>query len=424
MFTDKLIIKIVGDNIYYGNNFKISLDKTNFPNEDSKFKPRLELYWLTEITDYSKEKKAVELKIVDYNFRNVTKFLEQNPKTQLNHIKFTELRFKSIEQHLFCYKKCDFVGLAVDLESEETKSNSALELKLPLYKPMLPSYRHDPPISQKVSSEIVYINFNNIKFEDGIILIRLPFRFLQYLDYTEYALKSINSRKEFQSVHKYFKKHFGNKIEIQVNISNNNLKKRIIDVTANSLSYIDNDIISEIRYDVTLSEIKSKRNNSKNGLLLLSDFMKENESILKDYSPQEFIKSLLNKSPLIHSKELDYLTTLHTGTNKKNLEFVITPEFGFLFYIETDSKCNFIFETYKVDKATYIWSVAKNERDDSINSFYDIVIVEITQLLEVGRIPYRKSHTYKSFNIIEHSNIEEGGFENWKHNLMLKLVED
>ena len=68
-------------------------------------------------------------------------------------------------------------------------------------------------------------------------------------------------------------------------------------------------------------------------------------------------------------------------------------------------------------------NIVKNELSKG-NSFYDIVIVEITQLLEVGRIPYRKSHTYKSFNIIEHSNIEEGGFENWKHNLMLKLVED
>lgn len=245
--------------------------------------------------------------------------------------------------------------------------------------------------------------------------------FNNYSSYTEYELKSDFSKKEFQVVHKYFKKHFGGKVEIHSKILYKNYESEITEILSPTLSNIDSKLINEIKYDYTLNEIKSKRNNQDKKLLLLSNFLKEKGHIINEYSPQEFINTLLIKSSLIHNEELKYLTALHNKTNKHNLEFVITPEFGFLFYIETSNRINFILETYKINKATYVWSKDKNEKDYSLDSFYETIKEELTKLFELGRINYRKSLIYKSFAYIEHSNLEEAGFKKWKEKLEYEI---
>ena len=411
MSKKDFIIKIIDDNIFYGNDFKISLKDTNFPSEDSKFKTGLVQYWLTEIVDYDSYKNELSLNIVDYHFPNEQIFLSQKPKTQLNYIKFLNLKFYSIEPVLFCYRKYDFIGIATDMnidENEDSILNNNLEF-----------YSHKPEItSSKEISETVNIDFDDIKFDDDKIIIRItPSTFENYSNYSGYELKSDFSKKEFQVVHKYFKKYFGEKIEIQARFLYDDFKCEIIEILSPALSNFDSKLINEIRYDYTLNEIKSKRDNKDKRLLLLSDFLKEKEAIIKEYSPQEFINTLLIKSSLIHNDELKYLTELHNKTNKHNLEFVITPEFGFLFYIETNNKYNFILETYKINKATYIWSKEKNEADYHLGLFYETIKYELAKLFEIGRINYRKSHTYKLFTYIEHSNLEATGFNQWKEKL-------
>ena len=123
MSKKDFIIKIIDDDIFYGNDFSISLRNTNFPSEDSKFKTGLVQYWLTEIIDYDNDSKEVSLNIIDYHLQDKGELSFQKPKTQLNYIKFLNLKFNSIKPALFCYKKCDFIGFAIDLNTEGNEAS-------------------------------------------------------------------------------------------------------------------------------------------------------------------------------------------------------------------------------------------------------------------------------------------------------------
>jgi hypothetical protein len=59
----------------------------------------------------------------------------------------------------------------------------------------------------------------------------------------------------------------------------------------------------------------------------------------------------------------------------------------------------------------------KNDPGYEANTFYENVKNEIKKLFEAGRLNYRKTHTDKSFSFIEHSNLEEDGFKQWKEKL-------
>lgn len=443
----KFIIKIKNREIFYGNGFSISLKNTNFPYLDNEFYIDREYMWLTEIVTYNEKQMTVALSIKDYNYKDDKKFENQNPNNQLKYIEFLDLKFNSFKHQLVCHKEADFNGIALDVNipqndvtpddtTEETlndNDNFAVDIDksqnddtidktqeetfndvhntndtFTQFNTAEKTIRKEPTQFQ----DIIYLNFDNIEFKDKKIGIYIPdYKLKNFLNEVYYDLPIEKSKKEFQAIKEYIRNKLGDRIEIYIVIVVKDTGNEITDISSPTLNKINDDLIREIKND----EVKKLINAEylTDDLLLLSDLIKD--EIFKDYSPREIIIDYIKSHESIHKRELNYLVELHLLTDKIELEFIINPEFAFLFYLESENRCNFILETFKTDNATYIWQLNQKANYNLIE-FEKYVKSELIMLYNVGRIKYRKLKN-DSFKFIVHDNYEENGYEKWKYNL-------
>lgn len=386
----KLIIKIIKDEIHYGNGYSIPIRLTTLPNEIINYSKAEPLYWETEIVYYNKSDQSVELYVINKNLKEYSEFEKQKPGTQLNFIKFSS----------------DYKYLNGNYHSRNKNSNW--------------------DDSEKLLIESGEINFNKIEFLDREVKLYIPKRvFTSFTNSLEYRIPLSSSIKEFEAIKSYIKKNLGDKLRLEARIfqTNKTKKSRIEKITTSYFEKFDEIFINNLKLKFTLQILNSSKIKTNNKLHSSLEFLqKKNETILYNYSITAFFKDMQRNEESIHKYELQYLERLHSQTDKISLQFINDSEFSFLFFIESNERFSFVLETYKKDFATYIWTQNKSHHNGDLGEFQVTVVNEIAILCSVGREKYRNENKGNPiFTFIEHSSDSTNGFDEWKRSLENKL---
>jgi len=144
-------------------------------------------------------------------------------------------------------------------------------------------------------------------------------------------------------------------------------------------------------------------------------------------SEEDILNFLIETRNVRNAKQLQFLAgSKHSA--KQKLRFTLNPLFGFLFFIEGETKNHFCWELLN-SHATYLWSFNKIETEVK----FQLKRVEetINIIRDIGRDVYKndfrsnKIDNDLSFCIIEHSNINSDfkeSFVEWQHRLKERLV--
>ncbi|WP_104417737.1 hypothetical protein [Neolewinella xylanilytica] len=135
----------------------------------------------------------------------------------------------------------------------------------------------------------------------------------------------------------------------------------------------------------------------------------------------ELLEHILNEGSVRNARQLTHLATRHERGQK--LRFVLTPQFGFFFFVRGEGMHHFILELLD-SHATYIWSLPRGS--DTLSDHFARVKGEVEQLNATGRQAYRRTNTFDhTFWSVRHEQIDSpfvDGFSRWRARLEEGLV--
>ena len=130
----------------------------------------------------------------------------------------------------------------------------------------------------------------------------------------------------------------------------------------------------------------------------------------------ELLAALIEEGRVRNARQLAHLADRHTREQK--LRFVLSPHFGFLFFVRGEGMHHFVLELLD-SHATYVWSLPRGS--GTLSDHFHAVRQEVQQLNATGRQAYRRANTFDyTFWSVRHEQIGSefvDGFPRWRARL-------
>jgi hypothetical protein len=447
----KRLIRITKNKVFLTPEICLALSQTSLGGTHLTFRSVQDIYFEVEVLDYNNTTNQISLRVVDYQPKTIEKFKEQTAKTQVTFINFEPLIWKHIEGHLSSYTKARLVkeGIIIDdgtaTVSYDNKKTlfDVLKSKAGQYaenatlnsSEFKDSYTEDKPREPFIETvtETAKIYFKDADFNLGFVAF--VYKSKQLNETFNLKIENHFILTEFNAVKSYFPKAFGGQKQFTINIVFTLKDKAVTDIITTSLEIegINETIIDSIKRErvANLTSTPLRRLVDKS-LFTSDDIFDSFDDNLKDgnifkQSEEDILNFLIETRNVRNAKHLQFLSgSKHSP--KQKLRFTLKPLFGFLFFIEGESKNHFCWELLN-SHATYLWSFNKIETD----SKFQLRRVEetINIIRDMGRENYKndfrnnKIDSDLTFCTIEHSNINSAfkeGFVEWQHRLKERLV--
>lgn len=408
----KILYLRIGPNEFeYGAGFSILQKHTSFPNEENKLRPGL--IWKTEILEYNSEDCILYLKVIDFNCKDLQEFQSQKPKTQLNWIDFEKF---PLEKILSC-----LVFKDITLLTNHIIDGDRLKSKLQENKQGSSNNSYgESIILDHIYKEVEY-PIKKINFEDGYGEFKISRNYFHGLMETQICrIPNSIIRREYQVVLNYLIKAFGSrKIKVTLEIGKRSDGNYVLlGLKSVEFENIDDSLIKKACYMDMASQIKKYRKDNPEVLVPDQSISFPNsKNSFPPFNSRLFLENLLEDRPEIHYYELSYLSKRQVLVPELGLQFILQPQFSFLFMIQVKQTLFWVLETYQVDLATYIWTTPYPEKSndhvtnifkDQISSIYS----EIKKITEIGRNQYKKAYP-ENFDFVEHHH-GKNGFLHWR----------
>jgi len=430
------ILKISENKIFITPNDSISFCKTNFPRDCFSFKLNKEIYWQVELSNYDEITSSIDVNVLDYQPNDFSSFNNQLQKKAVEHLNFKELKWGELEPLLSWYKPIEFEQLTHNTNqrkqlSERRLSNrevldSALIVDKPSINPKL-NFENDTPPNPNEK----FMEFNlSFKYYFKDAYFKLGYvTFNKYIDdigrEVEFKIYNNEILPEYNYIKYYFPKVFNNRKKFTVNALVTLKRNNTIDVDSSSIEIesINEKLIDTIKkYRVRKITGLVIDDKFENNLLTASDITSQiddfNGSDDSKENELDIIKLLLAQKDIRNKKHLEYLSG-HEHNPAEKILFTLKPIFGFLFFIEGESKNHYCWELLN-SHATYLWSFDKYQPSHiQINRIEKI----ISLIREIGRNKYKSNYGKNlidsdiSFHVVNHSNSTsdiKDGFIDWK----------
>jgi len=432
------IVKIVDDKIFITPNNYISFQKTNFPFGDFGFKSNFDIYWQLELKNFNSELKQLDVEIIDYHPTDISQFQTQKLKRNINSIVFNKVKWEKLEFQLTWYLEEGFAELIPEL-----KLKRGIDIPFYGFDEMPPEENNyegewgNADTEHKNETEI--LNPNNIETE---IKIKFKFHFTKAsfkngkVEFTKYIKEARlelnfiifndNILEEFEHVKYFFPKAFKNRKKFNVSATIKFRGDKFTEIKSESkeIAQINKNLLKSIKQSKIqdFRKIEIKNNNSK-GLYTSEEITELNDTEKKGnclkITEEDVVQELINSSDIRNKRQLKLLSgKLHCPTEK--IHFTLKPKFGFLFFIEGDTKNHYAWELLN-SHATYIWSLDKSHK---LVEQLKRIEQSIGYIRENGRNEYKSAHKQKLidadilFTIFNHQNTQDNqtnGFAEWKH---------
>lgn len=445
------LIRISKNQIFLTPEMRLSLAQTSLKGTDISFRTFQDIYLEIEVIYYNKIDNSIEVRVVDYEPKNTEKFKEQVAKSQVSFIKFNTLIWKRIEPHLSSYtkSKLEREGIVYDdgssfisakhtetlLEALKRKAGKYAETSTQSFSEYKHSYNETKPREPLIETvtENAKVYFKDADFNLGFVAFAYKSKQLNQT----FNLKIENHfvLTEFNAIKSYFPKAFGGKKQFSINIIFTLTDKVVTDIVTTSIEIegINENIIDSIKRERVANLTSTPLRKSVDKSLFTSDDIFDSfDDDLKDgnvfkQSEEDILNFLIETRNVRNAKHLQFLSGSKHSTKQK-LRFTLKPLFGFLFFIEGETKNHFCWELLN-SHATYLWSFDKIDTD--IKFQFKRVEETINIIRDMGRETYKtdfknnKIDNDLSFCTIEHSNINSAfkeGFVEWQHRLKERLV--
>lgn len=447
----KRLIKISKNRIFLTPEYSLGLSQTNLNGDHLSFRNFEDIYFEIEILNYDKVSQAILIEITDYQPENIQSFQDQKAKAKVLFINFKPLRWQHLERHLSSYTKSillkkniifDDTSSSVEEPNEKTllRLSRSIEGKnIISSKKLYPDYYQNEleteqrePCLEKIT-EKAKIYFKEVEFSLGFVSFLYKSKILN----ETYNLKIENHHllPEFNAIKSYFPRVFGGQQKFSIIINFILTDKLVTDIITNSpeIESIDENIIKAIKRDQVLNLTSTPLRKSVDKSLFTSEDIfdsfedkLENGNIFKQ-SGEDILNSLIKIKNIRNEKHLQFLSgTKHSV--KQKLRFTLKPLFGFVFFIEGETKNHYCWELLN-SHATYLWSFQKSESD--VIYQFKRVNQTINIIRDIGRGAYKTNYKNNkvdsdlSFCTIEHIDINstfKDGFAEWQHRLNERLV--
>jgi hypothetical protein len=447
----KRLIRITKNRIFLTPEMSLSLSQTSLIGKNLSFRTYQDIYFEIQVLGYDKNTNNISVEITDYEPKNISIFKEQTAKAQVSFIHFNPLKWQNVERYLSSYTKSVLLREKIVIEdgipstshseinsfSRTAKTNgeqfsesqnSILSEKSQNY--IEPKPRE--PLIEKITED-AKIYFKDVDFNLGFVAFSYKSKKLN----ETFNLKIENHYllTEFNAIKSYFPKVFGGKKQFSINIIFTITDKVVTDIVTTSpeISSINEDILDSIkRQRVAKLTSTPLRNSVDKSLFTAEDIFDSFEDNLKDgnifkQSEEDILNFIIETRDVRNAKHLQFLAGSKHSTKQK-LRFTLKPLFGFVFFIEGETKNHFCWELLN-SHATYLWSFDKIDTDTKFQ--FKRVEETINIIRDMGRETYKndfrnnKVDSDLNFCTIEHSNINSAlidGFVEWQHRLKERLV--
>jgi len=424
------LIKISKNRIYFTNEFWISLSHTNFPEGSIAFRHHIDTYLKVELLRYDLDKKALEIKIIDYRPTDITLFNEQKLKKPVNRLIFRQLVWddlKKLLSHFLCSLPKEtpeaFEKKATNnnIKQEKIKENTKIELK----------HKIEEEVNQKECEEIIReldfdVHFSDAQFHDGYVSVIKNFTFLEQP--IKFKITNDLIRSEYNYVKDYFSNYFKrDTFTISTTIKTKGKEILSFDCQSKIIKNINEKIIDNVKSNRTLNITRIEKNNEieKNTFTADEILSKlDSSSNVFEQTELEILMTLIKSKSPRNAKQLIYLSGKKHERTKK-IRFTLHPLFGFIFFISGSNKNHICWELLN-SHATYVWSFDKRK---TIESQIELSELNINTIRKIGRKKYRSFIKNKQididsvFSVINHSNSKNTDtFEIWRDKFENRIV--
>lgn len=415
------LIKISNNKIYFTHDFWISLNQTNFSEDDFLFKHNLDTYLKVEIINYDSHKKTVEIKILDYKPEDTLPFNNQKLKRPISQLIFRELEWIKLQKLLYYFvgNLPQKVPDAFKKEKSEEKTNIEIEHEIEY------EITHDEP--EEIIREIDFnVNFSDVLFHNGYVSIIKNFPFLEQP--IEFKITNHLIRSEYNYIKDYFLNYFkSNTFIVSAIIKTKGKELLNFECQSKTIQNINEKIIDNVKNNRTLNIVRFEKNTESEKTTFTADEILsklDSSSNIFEQSEIDILMTLIESKSPRNVKQLTYLSGKKHERTKK-IRFTLHPLFGFIFFISGNKKNHICWELLD-SHATYIWSF---DKELSIESQIELSELNINTIKKLGRQKYRSSIKNKLidpnsvFSVINHSRSKNvNAFEIWRNKFENRIV--
>jgi len=431
------LLKISNNRIFFTPDTYIDINKINLSKGDIRFRTNEDIYLTVEAKSFNNITKVLVVKIIDYKPKDISCFDEQKISSRIDYLIFEPVEWRYFESLLSVYTRMKLIREKLIIDNKEaiqpskhsTFSRDRTHFERIEFQPSLKSL--DPVIAE--ISEEFDVYYKDAFFNLGFVSFDYKSKLLGVV----VSLKIDNSYilPEFNSIKSFFPKALGGNKKFKVKAKYVLTNKIVTSTQALSeeIDKINEAIIESIKKERILNLTTTPLIAQPNKALFTTDDILDNfetNSIngnAANLNEQDILRTILDFGEVRNSKHLQYLAGSEHSTRQK-LRFTLKPIFGFLFFIEGQTKNHYCWELLN-SHATYLWSFDRIESE--INIQYKRIEETINTIRDLKRERYKAAYRANkidadlNFSTIEHSKISSAlidGFVVWKHKLKERLT--
>lgn len=417
-----IIIKITNKGVFYNEDEFIEWKHTNFPpKKEFNFNQRRDIFWEVKMISYDRGNAQLNVEVVNYDVESREGvFISQKAKFSFQRIGFSKLKWSELRRVLNIYTQILFNEISDSGEQikevvrEKIRDENWFDFSEQMVKPEQRSIHFKYPL-KKARFKMGYVELE--KKLDGLSRkIKIN-------------IENSNLIPEFDHVKSFFAKALGKReIEVTGYYKIDEKGEMIVKCQSKEINQIDEDLVKTVRLlKLRESIFKPKIRAIDKSLFTPEEYFESLEeerlgNTIRN-SDKDLLEEILQLKGIRNRKQLIYLSGKLQST-KAGLRFTLSPQFGFLFYVEGEEMDHYIWELLNTN-ATYIWSLDKECA--SLEGKFKLVESNINFIRENGRRVYLNSEKYENmvFNKINHEKSEKGivdGFPKWKMRVNEKIV--
>ncbi len=348
-----IILKITNKGVFFNDNEFIEWGMTNFPPKNEfNFNERNGIFWEAKLISFNRKNSQLNVEIVNYCAEDKKDlFANQSAKFSFQKIWFSKLKWLELQKIMNVYKQILFDKISDSNEqtSERIKRDDNLI-----------GYSERTVINKRVDINFKYPLIKT-KFKMGYVEIEKKLKGVS--EKVKINLKNSNIIPEFDYVKPFFSKALGKrKIEINGYLEIDEKGEIEVNCQSKEISRINEEVVTTVRM------LKLKDSIFKPKITVVDKSVFTPEEYFEGSEEEELgntinrkdkdvVENILQLDGIRNRKQLIYLSG-RLQSERMGLRFTLSPNFGFLFYVEGEEMDHFIWELLNTH-ATYIWSIEK-----------------------------------------------------------------
>jgi hypothetical protein len=417
----RLLIQVTNERIYLNPTLSLAIAQTNIPRAHLLFRTSTPIFWETEMQRYDEPTQCLYVEVTNYRAtRDDERFAAQRPKKPVQRLEFAAFDWPELEPLLAHYKKIELQPFVKNLEAPLVPSTDKPSEKLPAV---------DGTASQTVREKFA-VDLSEVRIELGYVAFRRWFeRFEREIDF---RIENACLLPEFDYIKFWFAKKLGQrKITVDAAITFAGGEVRSVEASSKQIASIGPAFIDAVRRQRVGGLTKLTEPAPDKSLFTADDIFNTLDDTPQGnvfrQNEKDILDLLLADTRVRNRQQLAYLAGAKQSP-RFPLRFTLAPDFGFLFFIEGETKNHFVWELLN-SHATYLWSLGKTAQDAALQ--YRRIEATLNAIRQSGRDQYRRAYRDDridpdlTFNFIEHEKIGSqlvDAFPKWKHRLEALLV--